>query len=465
MRPAAGLRTLAANAAYGVVSKLFAISLRLVYVLALARLLGAADYGLYIYALSWYVIFMPLTNLGQDLDLGRAVGARRTDAADVVAATFTLRVYAAVLVMLGVLAAGWALNPDEQGRMLVALMALAVVPRALAIWTQMVCLAHERSALILRQEVAFRLLEVALGIGVLLLGAEVWAVALVHLLSWMLQAASGVRMVRRRLLRFAFSLALPDWRIRLNAGLRVGLSRMIDGWLVNGPVVLYRQLTDDLDGLGILAFCLQLLNLLRVVPHALSSAALPLLSRALLRADGKELRFVQALGLFATVQALGVAVLLAWLGDRLIPLALGDGFAPAVGYLQAVCWLAILPALGTGIARLVGLRGRYNRLLAASLAGAAVMSIGAWLWADAFGVRALLLASALGSLTWVLLLVRPLGPTGWTIGGLALGGVLATALSLAPFYSGLGDSGLAVALLCVLAATAVGVWLGQRTTT
>jgi O-antigen/teichoic acid export membrane protein len=461
MRPSAGLRSLFANASYGVAAKLIAIGLRLVYVLALARLLGAADYGLYVYALSWYVIFMPLTNLGQDLDLGRAVGGRRPDAAQVVAATFTLRVYAAVAVMVGVLAAGWVLNPDERGRLLVTLMALAVLPRALALWTQMVCLAHERSALILRQETAFRLLEATLGIGVLLLGAEVWVVALVHLLSWTLQAASGVRMVRRRLLRFAFRLALPDWRTRIGAGLRVGFSRMLDGWLVSGPVVLYRQLADDLDGLGILALCLQLLNLLRVVPNALSAAALPLLSRALLRADGKEMRFVQALGLLATAQAIAVAWLLAVAGDRLIPLALGSDFAPALGYLNAVCWLAILPALGSGISKLVGLRGGYDRLLAASLCGAGVMSVGAWLATDAFGVGAMLLASALGSLVWVLLLVRPLGRAALSLGGLALGGVLATVAALAWSADAVGLTGLAPVVLCVSAAV-IGLLLDYR---
>ena len=75
-KPSSGLRSIAGNAAYNVTAKAFNIALRLGYVVLLARLLGRADYGLLVYALTWYVLFIPLTNLGQDLVLARALGGR-----------------------------------------------------------------------------------------------------------------------------------------------------------------------------------------------------------------------------------------------------------------------------------------------------------------------------------------------------------------------------------------------------
>jgi O-antigen/teichoic acid export membrane protein len=419
MRPSAGLRSLATNGSYGAASKLLGMVLRLVYVLALARMLGAPDYGLYVYALSWYVIFMPLTNLGQELDLSRAIGG-------------------------------------------VALMALAVLPRALAVWTQTLFIVHERSVLVLRQDLTYRLLEVAVGIGILLLGADILAVALVHVLSWSLQAASGIWLVRRRFGRFDLRLRLSDWRARLDMGLRVGLSRLADGWLANGPVVLFRHLGDDLDELGVLAFCVQLLNLLRVMPMALSAAALPFLSRSLLRGDGKDARFIHGLGLFAALQAVAIALLLSIAGDRLVALALGPEFASASTNLVAVCWIAILPALGDGARKVLGLRGHYNRLLLSSTGAIAIMLVLAWPATVVFGIGGILFATAFGWLSSVLLLLARNERMQWGIGSMALGGFLAALIALSTGISPGDHKGFLLAGVCLAITSGGGLWLQRR---
>lgn len=421
-----GLRSLGRNAAWGVASRLVELLLRLVYVLALARLLGGAAYGLYVYALSWYVLFMPLTNLGQELELARAMGARPGDAAREAGATFTLRLYAALVVSGIAGSTGWLLNPDEAGRALVVAMTAAMVPRALALWSQTVFVLFERSAWVLRQELRFRLAEVAAGIAALWLGADLLVLALVHGLAWSAQAATGVWLVRRHCVRFAWSPRVPDGRRRIADGLKVGGGRVMEGWLVAGPVILFRHLSADLPTLGLLAFATQLLNLLRVVPHALSSAALPWLGRGLARADGTAAHFLALLAGLALAQGAGAALAIGLLGEPVVTHLLGADFAGITPTLLAVCWIAVLPALGSGIGKVIGIEARYDRLLLASAAGLAVMLALAWpafMWLGAVG---LLLASGLGSLVWVL--AQAAGRARADLLGATAGGALGAAL-------------------------------------
>ena len=167
---AGAVRSIATNSAYSIAAKALIIGLRLAYVVLLARLLDTADYGLLFYALTWYVLFMPLTAMGQDLELAKSIGAGSPDAADIVSATFTMRVYATLCAFVAVGSLGWFLNPDDQGRELLLIIALAIIPRSLTVWCHLVYISSETTRYVLQQDLIFRPLEVALAVAALLLG-------------------------------------------------------------------------------------------------------------------------------------------------------------------------------------------------------------------------------------------------------------------------------------------------------
>jgi O-antigen/teichoic acid export membrane protein len=59
-----GAAKILVSAKYLYLALLTSQSLRFVYVLILARMLGAELYGLFSYGQSWYLMFLPLTGLG-----------------------------------------------------------------------------------------------------------------------------------------------------------------------------------------------------------------------------------------------------------------------------------------------------------------------------------------------------------------------------------------------------------------
>ena len=465
-RLSAGQRSLLTNAGYGVASKVLFIALRLVYVLVLARVLGAAEYGLYVYALSWYMLFMPFSNLGQDLVLSRAIGGRSPQAAQLIAATLSLRIYTTLLLFAAVAALGWLTNPGDEGRLLVVLISVAMLPRALVMWCQTVFIASERSVYILRQDLIYRPLEVLVGVGALLLGADVLMLAAVHTVSWAGQAWSSFRLVRTKLPHFAPQWRILGWQAMLSDGFKIAISRVSSNWFLAGPIVLFRHLSTDLEALGLLAFCMQILNMLKIIPKAVSTAAMPLLARALSRGDGKQHQFLRIIGLLAAAQSLVLAGLATLVGAKLVTLAVGPAYAAASPYLIAISWMAVFPAMGAAVQKVLGIEGRLNWLLLCSLSGALLMTLLAWILTSSHGMAAMLTATLFGNLAWLLLLSRHLRSATWTYAGIALGSALAAGGTLLQIttanLSGNETGMLPYSLSAFLLFAASGWWLDRR---
>ncbi|ESQ12149.1 MAG: hypothetical protein N838_08970 [Thiohalocapsa sp. PB-PSB1] len=104
----------------------------------------------------------------------------------------------------------------------------------------------------LRQELIFRPQEIVLGVLVLTAGGGLLGLALTHCAVSTAQAISGLLLVHRRFRRLTL-----DWRIDVEAigllrqGLMVRLSPVLRNAMLAGTVILFRQLSDDLDTLGL----------------------------------------------------------------------------------------------------------------------------------------------------------------------------------------------------------------------
>ena len=460
-KPGSGVRSIATNASYGIAAKVLNIGLRLAYVVLLARVLDVVDYGLLMYALSWYMLFMPLTNLGQDLELARAIGGRSSDATEVVSATFTLRVYTTPVAFVAVAVLGWLLNPDEQGLTLLLVVSLAMLPRSFAIWSQAVFIASEKTHLMLQHELIFRPLELVATLAVLFAGGDALLVAWVHVGAWTLQAAAGVYRVRRRLFRFRFLRRLPRWHSMLGYGTQIGVSRVLQSWFQNGPVILFRQLSQDLDALALLAFCMQVQNVVRVIPKAVTSAAMPILGRSLRQGDRGPLRFLLVLGTAASVVAGLLAVVVALAGPALIEATVGASFSSVHAYLPAVCWLALLSILGSAAQKVTGLQGYATTVLVSSLVGGLVLTMLGALLIPASGIAGVLLAAIVGGLLWNLGMTPPMGRAARRFAALAVGSALAACLSLLA-GTGYVDLSAAVAVAVGGVLLVVLVWIGWQ---
>lgn len=454
-----GVRSIASNASYSIAAKALNIVLRLVYVVLLARMLEPADYGLFVYALSWYVLFMPLTNLGQDLELARAIGGRSSDALQRVSATFTLRLYTTLVTFAAVAILGWLFNPDERGITLLMVVSVAMLPRSFAVWSQTVFIASEKTRYMLQQDVVFRPLELLAALFVLLTGGDALAVAWVHVGAWFVQALAGLYRVWRYLFAFRFLRRVEGWQGMLGFGTQIGVSRLGEGWFQNGPVIMFRQWSNDLEALALLAFCMQVQNLVRVVPKALTSAAMPVIGRTMERGEPGAQRFLLALGGAAALVGATLAAVVVLAGPVLIDATVGASFAAVQAYLPAVCWMAVLPILGNAAQKVIGLQGNAGTAVFSSLAGGLMLAALGAMSVPGTGVVGVLFAAVVGGLVWVLGLTRPLGAAAGRFAALAIGSAVAASLSLVSGYVELpAIAALGVGLLVL----SVLVWGGWR---
>lgn len=441
-----GLRSIAENAAYLVAARGLTYVVRAVYVVALARYLGPEVYGLFAYGQSWYMAFLPVSALGIGLILSREVGRERERGARIAAQTLALRIAAVVVAAAACGLAGWFANAEPVARRLLLIFSLALAGRGLAMWTEHAFTAYEESRYALRQEAVFRPFEVVLGLGALVAGAGAAGVAAVHALVWWLQALRGLALVHRRLVSVR-----PDWAWGALArllvqGLPLGLSLLFSGWLLQGPLVLFRHVAGTEGGLGQLALALQVLVLVCTVPWSIGMAALPVLSRSAAREDGKVLRFAE--GMLRLGLLLGAAAGLAGmaLGPWLVEMVFGGRYGPAGELLGPALWLLVPLTAGTASSQVLVALGRFVPPSLCALAGAAVLTLALPTLASAKGPDGALLAAGAGMGVWALSLLVMLARTG----GLDLGrGVLrpgVVALVALGVYWGLEPVGVWLAL-------------------
>jgi O-antigen/teichoic acid export membrane protein len=278
---------------------------------------------------------------------------------------------------------------------------MALAGRSIALWSSQVFVAAERSRLALQQEGIFRPLEAVLGLALVYSGGGVLGVALLHALIWWLQAVRGIGLVRGRL----FSV-VPCWQAtRLlalaRAGAPIAISGLLSGWLVTGPLILYaRQDSATPESVGQLALPMQATGVLMGLVLSASGAAIPVLSRAVLRGDRKDLRFLAVSAVAAVTFGL-LASALAWLaGPKLVPAVFGASFGTAGKLLGASLALLIPLAVGNAASQVLFAHGRAAGMVASSLLGAAVLLVALpWLVAQ-WGPIGAIAAAGIGTSSW-----------------------------------------------------------------
>ena len=125
-----GARSILSNATYLVGSQLTTTLARGVYVVLLARALGPEDFGIFNYALAWYLLFISLTYLGLDAWLVQKVATDRASAPLALRQTLVLRAAAALLMALGSCLLAGLIEARANVWLLNAIFAIALFGRA-----------------------------------------------------------------------------------------------------------------------------------------------------------------------------------------------------------------------------------------------------------------------------------------------------------------------------------------------
>jgi len=325
-----GVRSILRNGAYLLGSNWLAAALRAAYVVILARALGPAGYGLISSTQALYIMLLLVGTAGLPAFLSRELAADRARGEEAVGLTLlvlaaSLSLGAGAFILLGLTT-----ESDPVARQVFFLFAGALVARGLAMWARHAFVAHEASHYHMRQVSIFRTGEVLVAAGALAMGAAVVAIAAIHLASWILEAAAGLALVHRRLA--ALRLRPPDWpRLRTVARGALAISGALAAgdWLRVAPLALYRYVAEAAPDVGQFALAWNAALILAMMPVAVMTAASPVISRARVRADGKDAYYLDFCIRGGVI--LGTAAVIGGMafGPWAITLAAGEEYARA----------------------------------------------------------------------------------------------------------------------------------------
>jgi O-antigen/teichoic acid export membrane protein len=261
----------------------------------LSRTLGPEDYGLLNYGFAWYLAFMSLALFGQPSILLRVIAKYPENASEQVNASLFLLLLTTVSALSLSFALGWAFESQSQPRWLLTALLLALVARTLSEWGQAVQIGYGTAKWVFRLESVLRPLEVLLGILALALGAGLETVVWIHIGVWAIQAVGQMLAISR-----LHQPLRPTWNadhvLRLaREGVPMCISTLAYVWLLQGILVLGRSVLDASALLGQLALAVQVLIMLLILPRSIATAGAPVTSRALIRGDGKDVLFVNAM--------------------------------------------------------------------------------------------------------------------------------------------------------------------------
>ena len=377
-----GVKSIAKNAMLLSAARLFTLIMRGCYIIVLARYLGPELYGIFSYGQALYLVFLFVASLGIGEILSREIGRNRENAIALLDSTLLVRILSVVISASIFVLSSWLLESDARIVNIVAIFAIALIGRGFAMWSEHVFVSFESTGYSLRQEVVFRPLELAGGISAVFMGANVETIVAIHALVWWLQAGNGFLLVNKHFVTVRLRWSIREIKRLLVDGIPIGLHRLLSVWLLQAPVVVYRLVHGANDHLGQLALVMQVIFILVVIPGALANAALPILSRTVVRQDGKDRLFAYGLFKLSTLTGAIVALGGMHLGSWAIELVFGVKFAEAGQLLGHALWGVIPMAWGSIAYTVLLARGQIVLPTVGSAVSAAVITVMVFTLAD-----------------------------------------------------------------------------------
>ena len=364
--------------------------LRLVYAVAIARTLGADEFGIWSYTIALYTFLIGLLGFGMETQLPLSLGRGRSRQRDVVRTALMVRwtllsVAACVLVLLAFATA------SGTTRLAILIAVPAVLGRGSALFAHWTFTGLERTRLVFRATVLVRVPEILIGLALLSVGFGIIVLLFVHAMAWLAEGLFALWMLSRETggLRGRFDRRLM--KVMVARGLPLGVAGGFNQWLTSGPILLVKLLSGDLAIVGQFALAQQIAVIAATTFQKFISASLPIIGRASKRRDGSADRFGYLSGL-AAVTVFGAAAVVAYvLGPRMAELVFGGEFRLAGEFFAPFMVVGGLMLLPMGFMQLSAARAIYWPDVMSGLAGSTILLVSfPWLYAawDIWGAMA-----------------------------------------------------------------------------
>ncbi len=341
--------------------------------IALARLLGAEEYGIYGTIGALLAIGAAIPEFGMGLLVLRDVARRPQEAPRYLGATLTLQPTLAAVGYALLLAAAWLLGYSGEIRALLALAALSLLVDALGNMCHNQLLAQERMVLPALISVGHVAALLVLGGAALLAGWGLWGLYAATIAAglwraamyWLALGHTGVRP------------SLPADRALMGALLR-------DGWPIalNAFLFLAYQHTDKLvttavlgaEGTGqLMAGFVIVFGVIELLSTTVLVAVFPMMSR--MWGEGQERLFqvlLEKLAFFNLLASVPIALFTSLLAVPLSALLFGAGFTKTASVLEVLIWYTAVAMVNNVFAQALLIQNRQRRLLAFRTLGLAL---------------------------------------------------------------------------------------------
>jgi len=436
-------------------------SIRIVYVIALARLIEPSQFGLYLYGVAVCVALLGLAGFGQSLFLATRLPHRLANRAWI-AHSLTIRLAATATAALAGLVYVWVQESDPLYQVTVGLLLGALIARSLASWVRETYVALEDAAWIPRYEMGFRATEAVIGVALAANGVSIVWLAALHSAVWAIEAATSIRRMRHRGLwparpggerRLLGPIVAASFWYMASAGFIIVFGQV--------GILGLRHFNASADLVGQFAIAVQGLLALVLVPSTLAAALVAALSRVRRQGVSEDQSAVTTLLRWTLAAGAGLAVLVEGYGAPAVTYLLGARYAEAAGLFTTLAWAA--GPLAAAIISVQSLNG-MNRNRQAAVAAAVMIAVQAAALAVLYpkaGLEGAAVATIIGAVAGCVAGAAMIGASSqlrgvsWWLVPLMMTGGAAAAMRLAPVNAPILAPIVLVLLFAALAAVRV----------
>lgn len=344
-RPPVSARSMMRNTAIAWAGEVIAKAASLAFFAVMARVLGGAGFGDFVFALSLSSLLVLAAGLGTDSLLEREVARDPSRARDYVSSITGLKAVTSVVLLGAVAIAVAVADYPRDVRLAFYLIGAGVLLEHLSKTRYSAFVAFERMKHMSQSIVVQRILTAVVGTVLLLLGAGLVTASAVYLGGAVVGLAVSERSFRRmtRDDQVLARRSIP-WGRLLRAGLPIGIASLLFTLLLKFDTVLLGLLTEGSDNaeVGYFGGAYRIVEATMFLVWYIGGAVMPWVARADDGVPGHVARGYE-LGLKAvTGLLLPLAVAFAVLAGPLVRLLYGEGYEPAVLPLQLLSAMTVL---------------------------------------------------------------------------------------------------------------------------
>jgi O-antigen/teichoic acid export membrane protein len=361
----------ARNAASLMVAEVLIQGMSFIPAVYISRVLGAAQYGKYILALTFASLFVAVAEFGLKEVLVREVARHRDAAGKVAVNVLLMRLGLSIASLILTVAAAIIVGYPQDTVYLICLVAVMVSINALTDVFRGVFHGFERMEYDGAARVVERLLAVVTGLLLLLAGYGVFGVIVALPLASLAMFFATWWITARRFCRVP--LAWSDSTLRrslFKASVPLALAAFLLTVRLRIDTLILSLLTDE-KTVGLYGAAFSLIMALRFIPFFFNRAVFPILSRTGLHQQQSFQRLVEKCLKYLLLLALPLAVGLNLLSDRIVHLIYGSEFASSGPVLAWLSCSLLLAFVTTFYGNLVIAVDRQRVVTIATLIGAA----------------------------------------------------------------------------------------------